>query len=132
MLFWKGSEEVVIVYILIEMGLLKSEHRRRVVKAQNGLRQAPKAWAVHRDKLLTSFEFFSGGNSFVLKQSIADESRWYVLKKRDSDVDCQPCWLCMSTMSLVCVRMVSLRRSSRRLDGSGHCRNPSGLSRRSR
>ena len=87
----EGTEEVVIVrppYILIEMGLLKNEHRWRVVKALYGLRQAPKAWAVHRDKLLTSLEFSSGGESFVLRQSIADESLWYVFKKERSGEEC--------------------------------------------
>ena len=46
------SEEVIIVrppHILVEMNILSSNHRWRVLKALYGLRQAPLAWARFRD-----------------------------------------------------------------------------------
>ncbi|CAE7521159.1 RE2 [Symbiodinium sp. CCMP2592] len=85
-----GTEEIVVVrppHILVEMGLLGVTDRWRVVKALYGLRQAPKAWAVHRDKILKAFEFVYKGSRFVLKQAIADESLWYIIKADISDAN---------------------------------------------
>ncbi|CAE7832119.1 RE2 [Symbiodinium sp. CCMP2592] len=85
-----GTEEIVVVrppHILVEMGLLGVTDRWRVVKALYGLRQAPKAWAVHRDKILKAFEFMYKGSRFVLKQAIADESLWYIIKADISDAN---------------------------------------------
>ena len=87
--FESGTEEVIIVRppsILVEMGLMEERDRWRVVKALYGLRQAPRAWAVHRDKILTTFKFSSGDKFYVLRQSISDESFWYVLE--DNCADC--------------------------------------------
>ena len=84
------SEEVIIVRppsILVEMKILASNHRWRVLKALYGLRQAPLAWARFRDKSLRALTFQCGGVWYALRQGISDDSLWFIVKSEVAEGD---------------------------------------------
>ena len=84
------SEEVIIVrppHILVEMNILSSNHRWRVLKALYGLRQAPLAWARFRDKSLRALTFQCDGTRYALQQGVSDDSLWFIVKCEAAEGD---------------------------------------------
>ena len=84
------SEEVIIVkppHILVEMNILSSKHRWRVLQALYGLRQAPLAWARFRDKSLRALTFQCDGTWYALQQGVCDDSLWFIVKCETAEGD---------------------------------------------
>ena len=74
------GERVIMVrppYFLVQLGLLQSCHRWRVVKALYGLQTSPRDWAVYRDGVLAALEISCEGVVLKLHQGVSDESLWF-------------------------------------------------------
>ena len=77
----KGRDERIIVKppsFLMELGILKDNDRWWVKKALYGLPTSPKDWGTYRDQEFKTFELQLKEQGYVLCQSKADESLWFL------------------------------------------------------
>ena len=68
--------------ILTKLGLTEPDEKWIVVKALYGLAQAPRAWAVHRDRLLRDIAWVHDGITYSLRQCQSDENLWRIVAIR--------------------------------------------------
>ena len=82
------SREVIVAppKILIDGGVCQPQERWRVHNALYGLTSSPAHWAVHRDRMMGTFEWVCQGVTYVLKQS-EEGSLWKVMKRSDGNED---------------------------------------------
>ena len=77
----KGREERIVVKppsFLTELGILKSTDRWWVKKALYGLPTSPKDWGNYRDQEFRLLTLYRDELAYVLVQSKADESLWFI------------------------------------------------------
>ena len=73
-----NSGPIIVVrppYLLVQMGILRADHRWRVRRALYGLQTSPRDWAVYRDKELRALKIPSVEDA-TLMQSQTDDSMW--------------------------------------------------------
>eukprot|EP00971_Amphidinium_carterae_P097624 1931901-Amphidinium_carterae.2 len=62
------------------MGLVPPSTLWRCTKAVYGLKESPKMWETHRDKVLSDFSWTHSGQRYYLLQSYRHPSMWYIMK----------------------------------------------------
>eukprot|EP00971_Amphidinium_carterae_P005165 103040-Amphidinium_carterae.1 len=72
------------------MGLVPSSTLWRCTKAVYGRKESPKMWEVHRDKVLSEFEWTHHGKKHFLQQSYRHPSMWYVLESKTKPPKIKP------------------------------------------
>ena len=64
-------------HLLVQMGLMSSNHRWLVHKALYGLQTSPKDWSTHRDQLLRGVKMIHPVKASLV-QSVTDENLWFL------------------------------------------------------
>eukprot|EP00971_Amphidinium_carterae_P031693 624242-Amphidinium_carterae.1 len=72
------------------MGLVPPSTLWRCTKAVYGLKESPKMSEVHRDKVLSEFEWTQNGKKHFLQQSYRHPSMWYVLESKTKPPKIKP------------------------------------------
>eukprot|EP00971_Amphidinium_carterae_P224033 4445501-Amphidinium_carterae.1 len=75
---------------VMKMGLIPPSTLWRCTKAVYGLRESPKMWEVHRDKVLSDFEWTHNGKKHFLQQSHLHPSTRYVLESKSKPPKIKP------------------------------------------
>ena len=82
------SREVIVVppKILVDGGVCQPQERWRVHNALYGLTSSPAHWAVHRDRMMGTFEWVCQGVTYMLKKS-EEGNLWKVMKRSNENED---------------------------------------------
>jgi hypothetical protein len=83
----RGSDEIYMrpPRIFVSSGVAKAGKMWRLHRALYGLRDAPLAWVLHRDKHLRGIRVTADDATFCLRQCTTETSTWRVTALRDND-----------------------------------------------
>ena len=91
----EGGEEPETVVLLkpppllVKLGYVKEGTWWMALRAMYGLRQSPKVWGDHRDRLLSSMEWRLQEKTMWLEQAAAEPNMWKVVSEREDIVPLQ-------------------------------------------
>eukprot|EP00971_Amphidinium_carterae_P346696 6488302-Amphidinium_carterae.1 len=75
---------------VVKMGVVSPTTLWRCTKAVYGLKESPKMWEVHRDQVLSDFEWTHNGKKHFLQQSYRHPSMWYVMESKTKPPKIKP------------------------------------------